>query len=748
MKLSSMTRGLAILLVAVATAALATDDAAKAKTASLQIDATGPFPFSASSSKTTIWLPVKLPDAVGAADLTLTRQSVRFERQPSAEITQRFVVAPQLIDKDRTTPTLAIEISEIELLRPGQYDLAVSVTSKSKVTVAPLTIALERRAAQLTPPGRQTIDVNVEWPWSTSMEGTSAPAALRLLLAEEGRDSAVRGVTILDGPFTSSDGNVRATLGATASSAPATQYLSLDLRPAGFPVGSSQGKLEIHSPDLKAPSVVEVEIRARLAKYWIPIMVAAGLMLGFLLRIELQHRLDPAKAKQQGLAGLDEFNRQRNGVLDQIFSRAVADEFARLERAILGDDPQVIGAKLTETQAAVKLAADDLKKRLDEAVELLDELRTRVPGTGLLPPTMQTVVDSLGAVAAAGVEKLKARDAKGIKDDVTVALAGAAKTLRLESARSMSILGWANASYQEVLSLLDRETADERGPQLKAAFESVPASLTPPAAFSNVAEIAAFLDEWRTYGASRLIAIANLRANLDADSKTLEGFITKAANSSASLAGFVQAWRDALKRVSEGMSHDVVASEAFTLPSWTARPVHQAMLEVLAAVKKARPDVKDAALATFEAAVDARDYFDAFRQLPPIPAGMQVLSSSRSTSAPGGAAAADDALATPGPLRHVAGSTLPSRDLLSDPRTLEVYAVRNRKQLALTNAVQTIAVGSILAVASVAFFGDRFMGTAMELAGLFFWGFTADFSVSKLSEIAVGWATKPKPPAA
>lgn len=740
----SMAHGLMVLLVALASSSLAADEATKPKTVSLQVEGTGPFPFAADGSKTTVWLPVKLPDAVCAADLTLTRQSVRFERRPDADVTKRFTVAPKLVDAERQTPTLAIEVSEIERLRPGQYDLVISATSKSKVTVAPLTIALERPAAQLTPPGKQTIDVAVDWPWSTSAEGTAAPAALRLLLSDDGRDSAVRSVTVSDGPFTSSDGNVRAKLGAKAASAAATQYVSLDLHPEGFPVGTSQGKLEIHSPDLKSASVVEVEVRTRLAKCWIALTVAAGLILGFLLRVELQRRLDLTKAKEQGLGGLDEFDRQRNGVLDQTFSRAVAIEFAKLERAVLSEDPQIIATELAATQAAVKQAVEDLNQRLAQAVTLLDDLRTQVPGAGSLPVAMQAVVDALATVAAAGAEKLKGRDAKGIQDDVRAALISCAKTLRLESARSISILAWANATYRDALSLLDPDLADERGPQLKTAFESVPDALTAPASLSTVQEIAALLDQWRTYGGQRLVAVTTLCAYLDADSQTLDELITNAANKSSTLGAARQQFRDAVRRVCEAMSRDVAASEAFALPSWTPRPIYAALLDLVALIKRERPDVKDAALDAFEAAVDAKDFFGAMRKLPPPAPGLVALSKGKAAPGAGGPSAGGAVFASPGNLTHAAGTLLPSLERLSDPRTLQAYAARNRRQLLWGNAIQTLAVGTILTVASLAFFRERFIGTAMELVGLFFWGFTADLSISKLTEVARGWAAKPK----
>ena len=79
----------------------------------------------------------------------------------------------------------------------------------------------------------------------------------------------------------------------------------------------------------------------------------------------------------------------------------------------MGEDPQIIATELAATQAAVKLAVEDLNQRLAQAVTLLDDLRTQVPGAGSLPMAMQAVVDALATVAAAGAEEAQGTRRKG-----------------------------------------------------------------------------------------------------------------------------------------------------------------------------------------------------------------------------------------------------------------------------------------------------------------------------------------------
>ena len=82
---------------------------------------------------------------------------------------------------------------------------------------------------------------------------------------------------------------------------------------------------------------------------------------------------------------------------------------------------------------------------------------------------------------------------------------------------------------------------------------------------------------------------------------------------------------------------------------------------------------------------------------------------------------------------------------LDSPLGLRAFRARTRWQIAAMSGTQTVGVAIILAIASYAVFGERFVGTYAELAGLFFWGFTADLSVAKLTELGGGLAAKPKP---
>ena len=81
---------------------------------------------------------------------------------------------------------------------------------------------------------------------------------------------------------------------------------------------------------------------------------------------------------------------------------------------------------------------------------------------------------------------------------------------------------------------------------------------------------------------------------------------------------------------------------------------------------------------------------------------------------------------------------------LDSPVELQAFRARSRWQIAAIYGTQTAGVAIVLAIASYAVFGERFVGTCAELAGLFFWGFTADLSVAKLTELGGGLAAKPK----
>jgi len=150
---------------------------------------------------------------------------------------------------------------------------------------------------------------------------------------------------------------------------------------------------------------------------------------------------------------------------------------------------------------------------------------------------------------------------------------------------------------------------------------------------------------------------------------------------------------------------------------------------------------------SWQQSLTQRRYFDALRDFPPPGERGEVLGGDEAapTEAPTpSAGASENAMQVPALPENEFQEQVDIRSRLSTSLAVAAYRARTRCEIAWASGVQAVGVAAILVGASFAFFEDRFIGTAAELAGLFFFGFTADFSVAKLVDLAGAWAAKPK----
>lgn len=708
------------------------------------------IPFSA-AQKTVRLLPlVQLPKDVRAAKVKVELRSVLFDRTPDAVIAARFKLDPALLGADRLVPALDIGITQIDQLLPGDYQLTVQLTEAGKDPLPPLTLTLERRAAQLQAPARQTVDLQVNWPFVGTGEAASAtPKPWRLPRADDKRSAAIFQVRFDDGPFTDADDRQHAaSLGATAAREAASEPLVVTLAPTGFPIGTLKGKLEVHSPDLKAPLFIDVDVHTRLRPIWIVITVATGIVLGFALRIVLQRRLDLAQARGAGLDALSQVQRQVAPVADATFQKAVAGQLAELGRALLARDAKRIKTLSDAAATLVQQQLTDLTTRLASAKCQLLGLRKLEVGKGRLPASMQAAVDALRAPCDQAAARLALQDAAGasaILDNVSTTLVA---TLKDESSRWCAHLGSVNAQARPLCDLLDPDQATPRNIAQGQPFDVVPAALTPVHDFTDLAATAAWLDAWRAHGVQRLTALADWAGYLGTDTRTLADRARAALPvGSSALQAEAQALLDSAAAVAAQVQAVVDTGDAFTLPPLGVRAWQQAAQALLAALLQARSDLVDPAKATFETALRGRQYFAALTDLPaPPPAKLHL--NAGATGAPahnvlaGGPDDTPQVLAQPGVRGLVQDVDLPG--VIIDAQLLATMQDRNLWEVAKLEGLQTLLVALVLVVASYALFLKGFFGTPLELCALFFWGFSADLTVASLSSRASEWAAKSK----
>jgi hypothetical protein len=459
MPASRLSRCLAFALVALAALLAAPVAAAdkpcaepKADAKPLEIKAIGPDPaiFSAASAEARFALPLTLPPGLARADLTAQLVEVRRDKLVDAGVQGRFKVQKSLGGAADAPAAVQFEVHKIDTLLPATYQVLLAFHHRCGTALSPLMLILERPAAQITPPGRIHVDVWLPFGFGAA-KGNAVPAQIQLQPVDGFQLSALRSVEFRDDRYRAANGDpLPITLGAAAASVPAGRPLAVTLAPAGVPTGVNQGKVQVLSPDLKAPLWIEVELRGRLYRAWIPLLVAFGIGAGFLLRVVLQAWLDRLQAGSEGLAALGELQARVRDIDDAVFKRRTQEPLSALREALLKRDPTTIKSRQKAALQAVEEAMLRLQQTLTAAEAHLSHLRSLAAGTGALPSDMQAAVDAIGAPCDEAADRLNAKDATGAQERLDAIHA----KLRSELERCAPLTHGALAAHDREISAL------------------------------------------------------------------------------------------------------------------------------------------------------------------------------------------------------------------------------------------------------------------------------------------------------
>ena len=737
--------------VAIAAAALAfTTVAAGAETApvTLQLGLTAPIPLNAASNIARFRLPVTLPPGMDPGSLIVKRLAVLHDKQPPADGGPQFTVDPKLVSAvANSVPSLAVDVSGLAKLAPGTYELTVAVTAPGAIRIQPLTLSFERRYSQLQPPGKQVIDIRGGSWWSDEL---SAPSQLRIPVGDEARTAALYAVRAVDGPYKGPDGiQVPATLAPTVADAVAGAPLQVVIKPMGFPVGLSQGRMEISSPDLKTPLTFDIEVQRRRHIAWIALMVLAGIATGAIVRVLLQRRVELARARATGVEALDSLRKWHAKYGDPKYREALAAPVAALEAAIGGTDPAAVTRALAAANDAARVALEALRTDLSSIAEQLAQVHSVARTDPPLPESFRAPLEALAAAADSAANAVKQHDATSAREALDQALAAAARNLHEAGMDAAARLPQVNAQLLRLQRLLDPTSAAARSdawsPFSPAQESKLAASRISAMTASGIGE---YLEAWRQYGRTRVAALSSLAVFLQADAGTLAELAIAKLPSPKSVQPAVDNWHGAVAALARALAHGAKQRSAFDMPPLDIEEAQKAERELVHAVRGARKLEPEKLQASDEHAAAAR-YFEALRAMPAPEEGEQVLGArppATPASSPVPGLESTDWLARaphPRSLPHAAAVVLrvPELGVLDD---LQGYRERNLRQLAWASGLQAGIVAAIIGTVSFLLFQDRFVGTPSELASLFLWGFSTDVSAAKLVELSTAWAAKPK----
>jgi len=684
-------------------------------------------------------------------DLTRWTPSViATVRDGSIQAIREAAVVPQLLAGDATHPPrlqLAVELGKLD--DPGTYEVSIGFFAKpapaggnapatgnapaggttptggDAAAPAPVVVKLVVPAAQLGAPA------SVHIFRALPLWGDDDERPLPVTLSETGRSAPLR-VSVKPGLLTFDDHPTGAVLalgeGAAAESGKpvglviaAGQDASIALRVTGdVPVGTTRGNLVINGPDLAAAVTVPVEIRTRRSLWLIPLVFVAGAVLGLVWRYASQRRKQQLEKQARVRDVLDQSTELERGY-PATWRTDLTDLIAARDRLVRWTDPPEDALTATE-QALTAAIATRATKRTTLLARIAEAREATLPSR-YLPAGVDLVPIARGFQAA--------------YDHAIAGDLGRAIDLAIDVSQRLAVLITTTQTWARTLGATFAAIKDGVPECPKDAREPVKAAID--RAIGSTGKLDAVSQ------ADVVTADAPVRPRLDA----LQSARLDADAVAAALVEGLAATDAAITRL-DGAVSDVVRQRIHSAASVTEVPgrPERTIAAALAACSKLAGEVGTAVDAAHPggrppevtALLAAGDYCAALVWRPagkapgaPVAFTQDILESSPAGIA-ANAVAAVVRHVSPAPQSAVGEPALP-RFVPADrqpPRT----SVAILRELAWWVRLGWVISAAVAAIAVWTIYGGSFVGTRVELFGLFTTGFATDLAAgTKLEEL-------------
>ena len=381
------------------------------------------------------------PAAAAATGIELVGQAdVVFRDGRGGDLGSLFVVT--VVGEPTVAPALLIKAAAS--LQPGTYTLVLLLRQKgdSKAVPQSLALALQRPAAVLT--AERTLVVGQEQLWckdDVSLSGS-------LKLTETSTKSNAAALTFSD-THEVRDGQLpdKAKLVVTGSaSVPSGQSVLLSVAPKGtFPLGKTSGKLEVSTPDMASPLLVNYEVLARRPTWIIAVVAALGALLGFLLRVVLTRRQNMIGARISVNLAIAELQKQRELTDDMPFLFKLRTLENELQTAVMLRDAKRVEELIRALPGSIDQATAAVDGALATVAVDYVAMNKLLSPSWSMPTRFHTsfvgVVEALHDVKAL-LDRRNPSIARLHLDTATIMLADGAHDLQSYSRRVMTALEW------------------------------------------------------------------------------------------------------------------------------------------------------------------------------------------------------------------------------------------------------------------------------------------------------------------
>jgi hypothetical protein len=624
------------------------------------------------------------------------------------------------------SPGIELELQMAKLSEPGTYDVQLQLTQGQERQLLKLQIVVpEAQLRALTPPLVERV---------IGLTGKPRITSTPLVLSETGKRARVTGLAVQpitpgslgDKPVT---GHLSFFLGGEQPiTLPPGGMATINYAPGGnFPIGTVKGSVEFSSPQLKSPLAVNYEVRTRRAKSWILLLLAAGLLVGYLTRNWLAYQVSLNEKRVE----LESLRLRLEGELSHIpdaqYHRELND---MLEPLVQARDKGVkeLSEQVAEVDRRLSQAHADLEKRETEEESKLAALKQLLEAQWSMP-------SEVGELLRKAQEGL-ARCHKALQDhDVVTARQ---EREQLERALVTDVVerlqkwqtGVEDLTHRLAEAPLPLRKVDQ--PAVTSQLEQIRSAVAQLPLDAVQLDLRAILE--KTHQARSLLRVTapRLRSHVR---RVLQGVRDALVGTTIPLTGLDQALEEWAKVHGDSVEQEL---------DWIireSRPLDQTFKEATVTPLGANPSANETAL------IEGRRYEElaalvAQRQAENAPLGTMPFGSpgappspaaTRPPAPPASAITFTDSAGAPPQLPTVLARVI--NFFRGQPRSAREGYARAFGALLRAKFARTLLAGIGILWVGYLLFEGTFSGTAQDLATVFIWGFTIDISVDALVEV-------------
>jgi hypothetical protein len=356
------------------------------------------YTLSVSSDVSTVRIPVRaVQGTILTTDLTIQVTDVVGPNGRPEFLSPLFTARLEKGD-DQRGPSLLVEAQSQSLL-PGTYTILVDFANRSADPKVLTEESLQTVSLTLAQPSPE-IDVTSRLYLDQTYGFFGTSSISRPLQISEASGKApltkihLADVRELGNLAQVDDGLLKFTLYGESLGAGETK--SIDVAVDGmFPLGTTAGKIELRAHELSKPQVVPYEIKTRRTTKWIYFITGAGFLCGLFIRVYLKKQQEIAEASAGASGVVAETLAASSQIPDVTFQRQAAEIRKALSDSLNSGKPDVILAAAGTAKAGLQVAVSEFNRLRQEVVGRVEPLRSLILRRWKLTPLLMKSVEDI-----------------------------------------------------------------------------------------------------------------------------------------------------------------------------------------------------------------------------------------------------------------------------------------------------------------------------------------------------------------